>query len=62
MSSECAVRGTRSSRTCICKALDGKNDVAPNFRDLLEDAIEEDSANIGQLSMGVKLDFNKEPS
>jgi len=33
-----------------------------DVEDLLQEAIEEDSANAGQMSMPVKLDFNNEPS
>jgi hypothetical protein len=36
-------------------------DGVPDFRDLLQAAIQEDAANAGQVSMPVKLDFN-EPS
>jgi len=37
-------------------------DALIDVEDLLQDAIEEDSANAGQTSMAVKLDFNKGPS
>jgi len=37
-------------------------DALIDVEDLLQDAIEEDSANAGQISMAVKLDFNKGPS